>query len=170
MNRKLLAVVIIILLAVIVFGLISSNMDYVNSSIPEISNKISTGDINYNNAVKDMNNKQYDNALNELNTAKSAFSGASSLLNDIKKDNSINSNDVYSSYLEATSNEVNYKENASSNLLIAVNALKNNNIPTGNNYIYYAGNDMSQALIYQQERNQIVESNHDKFNNNTINI
>lgn len=170
MNRKLLAVVIIILLAVIVFGLISSNMDYVNSSIPEISNKISTGDINYNNAVKDMNNKQYDNALNELNTAKSAFSSASSLLNDIKKDNSINSNDVYSSYLEATSNEVNYKENASSNLLIAVNALKNNNIPTANNYIYHAGNDMSQALIYQQERNQIVESNHDKFNNNTINI
>ena len=170
MNRKLLAVVIIILLAVIVFGLISSNMDYVNSSIPEISNKISTGDINYNNAVKDMNNKQYDNALNELNTAKSAFSSASSLLNDIKKDNSINSNDVYSSYLEATNNEVNYKENASSNLLIAVNALKNNNIPTGNNYIYYAGNDMSQALIYQQESNQIVESNPDKFNNNTINI
>ncbi|OWT32744.1 hypothetical protein BGI41_06065 [Methanobrevibacter sp. 87.7] len=143
-------------------------MDYVNSSIPEISNEISTGDTNYNNAVKDMNNKQYDNAINELNTAKSAFSNANSLLNDIKKESSINNDNIYSSYIESASNEVIYKENASSNLLIAVNAFKNNNIQTGNSYIYNAGNDMSQALFYQQQRNQIVESNPNKFNNNTI--
>lgn len=169
MNKKFLAVICIVLLAIIGFGLFSSNLDYANYTILDLNNKISSGDEAYNQAVQDVNEKKFDDGINELNNAKTSFSDAKDLIDKLKEDSSLN-DDVYSRYIECVDNEIMYKENASSNLELAANALKHSNINTANNYIYQAGDDMHQALTYQYQRSQIVENNPDKFENSTIQL
>ncbi len=167
MNKNIVIICSFVLIGFIVFGFITSSMNSVNQSIEDINKEIVDGDENYNKAVIDLNNMEYDSAASELTDAAYSFQRARDILDSLSHDDFRLNNQLYSTYLNLTSQELEYKQNASTLLLNATISLKGGYVSNGNNYIYEAGYAMSEALNYQYQRANLVETNPEKFENIT---
>ncbi|WP_295722383.1 hypothetical protein [uncultured Methanobrevibacter sp.] len=168
MKKNFLIVCSIILIGVLAFGFITTTMNGVNQSIKDLNKEIIDGDESYNKAVIDLNNENYDSAANELTNSVQSFQRARDILNRLDHDDFRLNNQIYATYLNLTSQELEYKQNASTLLLNATIALKGGYVSSGNDYIYKAGYAMSDALNYQYQRANLVKDNPEKFENTTL--
>lgn len=168
MQKNFLILCSIILIGVLAFGFITTTMNSVNQSIKDLNKEIVNGDENYNKAVIDLNNENYDTAADELTKSAQSFQNARDILNRLDREEFRLNNQIYATYLNLTSQELENKQNASTLLLNATIALKGGYVSSGNDYIYKAGYAMSDALNYQYQRAELVKNNPDEFENTTL--
>ena len=141
------ALVFIFLLVIIAIAIVyvGFSMNSLDNSMAEISDNISNGDKEYNDAVNLINNKNYDEALEKALYA------------------SYNFNEVHKEYLATAIDEVELKQDAASNLVHAIYYFKNNDNSTGSSYGNKANSLMDEAIQYQNARNKLVNDNPNLF-------
>ena len=168
MKKNILIICSIAFIAILSFVFITTALNNVNHSIEELNKELINGDENYNKAVIDLNNQNFDSAASEFTNAVYSFQKARDILKDLDNNNNLRlNNELYSTYFDLTSNEFENKQSASTLLLNATIALKRGDVSSGNNYIYNAGYAMSEALNYQSQRSDLVKNYPDKFENST---
>jgi hypothetical protein len=150
---------VIIALAIVYVGF---SMDSLDNSMAEISNNIADGDKEYNEAVNLINNKNYDAASEKALFASDDYNKTLRDLSDIQN-NSDNFKEIHKKYINTTITEIELKQDAASNLVNAINYLKNNDNTTGSSYGSQANSLMDKAIIYQDARNALVNNNPDLF-------
>lgn len=146
-----------------VSGCINDSMKNTNDLLLDVNNSIVNGDKYYNEAVDALNSKDYGNAINKANLAIGDFTDS---LNKINKTNDYKNeitNNVYINYLDTVANELKYKKEATDNLILSINSFKEGNIAEGNDYGYKANSAMDKAIVYQENREKIVNNNPDLF-------
>ena len=140
------ALIFIFLLVIIAIAIVyvGFSMNSLDNSMAEISDNISNGDKEYNDAVNLINNKNYRD------------------LSDIQN-GSYNFNEVHKEYLATAIDEVELKQDAASNLVHAIYYFKNNDNSTGSSYGNKANSLMDEAIQYQNARNKLVNDNPNLF-------
>lgn len=162
MNSKLVFFIVIVG-TIFVSGCVSTSLDNINSLMPDINSQIENGNIYYNESVVALNNKNYSEADTKANLAIKEYTKAKeNVLETNKYFEGVNQT-IYIEYLDLVKNEINLKNNASSNILQASKYYKENNIPQGNSYSEIANSKMNEALDIQNERNTLVKENPDLF-------
>lgn len=163
MNKKIIIVVVVLLATVCISGCIKTPMDNINDIIPNLSQSIESGDLNYNEAVQYSNNQNYVVAEEKAQTASGNFLDAQNKILEIKKyDENINDT-LYLQYIDLVQEELNLKQNATANLQLGIQAFKNGNKTLANEYISKANNIMNQAISIQNQRDNLVKNNPNKF-------
>lgn len=154
------ALIFIFLLVIIAIAIVyvGFSMNSLDNSMAEISDNISNGDKEYNDAVNLINNKNYDEALEKALYASDDFNKSSRDLSDIQN-GSYNFNEVHKEYLATAIDEVELKQDAASNLVHAIYYFKNNDNSTGSSYGNKANSLMDEAIQYQNARNKLVNDN-----------
>ena len=101
------ALVFIFLLVIIAIAIVyvGFSMNSLDNSMAEISDNISNGDKEYNDAVNLINNKNYDEALEKALYASDDFNKSSRVLSDIQN-GCYNFNEVHKEYLATAIDEV----------------------------------------------------------------
>ncbi|MCL2687190.1 MAG: hypothetical protein FWE58_01480 [Methanobrevibacter sp.] len=162
MNKKII-IISVIIATIAISGCIKGPIDNVNDIIPKLSENIRNGNSNFNDAVNYTNNKNYVIADEKAQTALNYFTEAQNNLLDIKRHYEDINDTVYIQYMDLLREEISLKENATSQLQIAIQNFKNNNPSNGNRYVSSANNVMNQGIVIQNQREQLVLDNPDKF-------
>jgi len=162
MNKKII-IICVIMATIAVSGCIKGPMDNINDIIPKLTENIRNGNLNFNEAVNYTNNKNYVIADEKAQTALNYFTEAQNNLLEIKNYYSDINDTTYIKYIDLLREEVHLKENATSQLQIAIQNYKNGNDGTGNSYVAAANNVMKQGVVIQNQREQLVLDNPDKF-------
>ena len=162
MNKKII-IISVIIATISISGCIKGPVDNINDIIPKLSENIRNGNLNFNDAVNYTNNKNYVIADEKGQTALNYFTEAQNNLLDIKRYYENINDTVYTQYVDLLREEISLKENATSQLRIAIQNFKNNNPSSGNSYVARANNIMKQGIVIQNQREQLVLDNPDKF-------
>lgn len=137
-------------------------MNSLDNSMAEISDNISNGDKEYNDAVNLINNKNYDEALEKALYASEILIKVPEIC-QIYRMVVIIFNEVHKEYLATAIDEVELKQDAASNLVHAIYYFKNNDNSTGSSYGNKANSLMDEAIQYQNARNKLVNDNPNLF-------
>lgn len=163
MDKKIIIVIIVLLATVVVTGCIKTPIDNINDIIPRLSHSVESGDANFNEAVSYSNQKKYNIAEEKIQTASDNFLDAKNRKLEINKyDDNINDT-LYLQYLDLIEEELNLKENAVSNLKLAIREFKKGKNLTTNIYISKANTLMSEGITVQKQRDKLVKNNPSKF-------
>jgi len=163
MNKKIIIIIAVLLATVSVSGCINTPMDNINNIIPDLTQSIETGDSSYNEAVRYSNNRNYNAAEEKIQTASTSFLAGQNKILDIRKyQNDINDT-LYIQYLDLVEGELNLKQNATAYLQLAIQAFKNGDKTLANGYVTTANNIMREAVIIQNQRENLVKNNPNKF-------
>ena len=142
---------------------IDSSMDNINKTMPDISNSIVDGDNDYNEAVKLVNDKYFDESLNKAKSAGDNFNESLNKLKNIRDKFSSDINDVQKEYIDTVVQELELKIDAVDNLINAIECFKVYSNSTGTSYASQANELMYEATMYQHERDEIVNNNTELF-------
>ena len=153
---------ILIVFSVAVIYLYSSESS-INAVMPDISDSITSGDSDYNQAVDLLNGKNYDESKNKAISAKNNFNQSIIKLESIRDNLTSVDDDVHKNYINTVLSELELKMNATDYLLDAIDCYKSYRNSTGNSYAYEANELMNQALEFQNVRNDLVKKNPDLF-------
>lgn len=148
--------------------LIDSSVDSINKSMPEISDDIVEGDSDYNEAVKLVNDKSFDESMNKAISAGNNYNNSLKKLEDIKSEFSSDINDVQKEYIDTIITELEYKLQAVDKLKESIDCFKVYSNYTGTNYASEANDLIYEATKYQDERDMIVKDNSNLFKQNFI--
>ncbi|MCC7554008.1 MAG: hypothetical protein KO202_05930 [Methanobacteriaceae archaeon] len=162
MNNKL-VLCIVLFGTILVSGCINSSIDNINEIMLEISNGIVEGDNYYNESVSAINSKHFDDADRKANLAIKKFTKSKKNILETNKYYEGVNQTIYIEYLNLLEDEIDLKNNASSNLLLASQEYENKDIQAGNSYSQIANSKMNEAVEIQNQRNNIVEDNPDLF-------
>ncbi len=163
MNKKIIIVIIVLLATVSVSGCIKTPMDNINNIVPSLNQNIEIGDANYNEAVSYLNLQKYDLAENKIQISSNNFLDAKNKILEINKYTDEINDTLYLQYLSLIEEELNLKENATSNLQLAIQKFKEGDKVSANNYVTTANKLMDQGISIQNQRNNLVKNNPDKF-------
>jgi len=163
MNKKIIIVIIVLLATVSISGCIKTPMDNINNIIPSLSNNIETGDINYNKAVSYLNLHKYELAEEHIQTSSNNFLEAKNKMLEINKYIENINDTLYLQYISLIEEELDLKENATSNLQLAIQKFKQGDKLAANNYVNTANKIMNQGISVQNQRNNLVKNNPEKF-------
>lgn len=163
MNKKIIIVIIVLLATVSVSGCIKTPMDNINNIVPSLNQNIEIGDANYNEAVSYLNLQKYDSAENKIQISSNNFLDAKNKILEINKYTDEINDTLYLQYLSLIEEELNLKENATSNLQLAIQKFKEGDKVSANNYVTTANKLMDQGISIQNQRNNLVKNNPDKF-------
>jgi outer membrane murein-binding lipoprotein Lpp len=158
-------IIILGLVITVVFlsGCIQSNSSKIDTLATSINTHLKNGDGDYNTAGIDTNEFLYSAALDECNNASSEYNQAQSLANQ-GLTYAQNSNDtVYASYMQSVLNEIDAKINATNELKTAIPYLQDNNTVNANIHSSNANGYMDDAIIFNNQRENIVKQNPTKF-------
>lgn len=159
--------VIIFIFILIVFSAtviyLYSSESSINAVMPDISDSVTSGDSDYNQAVDLLNGKNYDEAKNKAISAKNNFNQSITKLESIRDNLTSADNDVHKNYFNTVLSELELKMDATDNLLEAIGYYKNFQNNTGNSYSYQANERMNEAMEFQNVRNNLVRDNPDLF-------
>ncbi|WP_407378641.1 hypothetical protein [Methanobrevibacter sp.] len=131
--------------------------------MPDISESITAGDSDYNEAVDLLNDKNYDESRNKAISASNNFNKSFSQLSSIKDNFTSGDDEVYKSYVNTLLEELKLKMNATDYLLESIDYYRNYENSTGNSYSYEANELMNDALEFQKVRNDLVKDNPNLF-------
>lgn len=165
MNNKL-VFCIVILATIFVSGCLETPMDNLNNLMKDINADIANSDQYFNEGVVALNSKDYVLSDSKSNQAIKGYENAKKNILETNKYYSDINETLYIEYINLLEDEVDLKLNASSNLLIASQKFKANDISAGNNHAQMANSKMSEALQIQNQRNNIVLNNPDLFDKN----
>jgi outer membrane murein-binding lipoprotein Lpp len=162
MDNKIIIVGLVIL-TVFLSGCIQSDTSKIDTLSTSINTHLKNGDADYNTAGTDANNLLYTAALAACNNASSEFNQARSLAVQ-GLTYAQNSNDtVYITYMQSVLNEIDAKNNATNELKLAIPYLQNNDTVNANIHSNNANGYMTQATVYNNQREDIVKQNPTKF-------
>ncbi len=164
MNKKNIIIIFVLLVTVSISGCINSSIDDINKIIPQLSQDIINGDNNYNDAVNYVNNRDYDTADEKTKLAITNFNNGQNKILEIDQYLENVNETIYIQYLNLVKEELSLKENATSNLQLAIQFFQAGNNETGNSYVSTANSLMDQAVIIQKERDALVQNYPAKFN------
>ncbi|MBQ2832909.1 hypothetical protein [Methanobrevibacter sp.] len=160
---KLIIFIVVLALISTAILFIDSSTDSMNKSMHEISDGIVHGDSDYNEAVDLVNDKNYQGSMEKAKSAGDNYNKSLSKLLEIKNNFSADVNPVHQDYIDTVINEVELKLEAVDLLMQAIDCFKVNSNSTGSNYASQANDKMNQAIVYQNQREEIVSNNSDLF-------
>lgn len=163
MNKKTIIVIAVLLATVSVSGCIKTPMDNINDIIPNLSQSIEYGDLNYNEAVKYSNSKNYVAAEQKVQNASTNFLDAQNKILEIEKYKENINDTVYIQYINLIEQELVLKQNATAYLQLGIQAFKNGDKKLANGYISSANSIMREAVSIQNQRENLVKNNPNKF-------
>lgn len=155
------AVLIVISLAIVTMD---SSMDNINKAMPEISDGIVQGDMDYNESVRLVNYKSYDESMAKAESAGDNYNNSLNKLLDIREKFDKDLNNVHKDYIDTTINELELKLKAVDELKESIGYFETYYNYTGSTHASEANDIIYDALKYQNERNQIVQDNPKLFN------
>ncbi|MDR2967747.1 MAG: hypothetical protein LBU74_07345 [Methanobacteriaceae archaeon] len=161
MNKKII-IAIVLFLTVAISGCINSPLDNINLLMPKISQNIVDGDSYYNEAVNYVNSHNYNVADEKIKKAVTNFNEGQNKLLSIDNVDELN-NALYIQYINLIKEEIALKQNATMNLQLAIQYFKSGNNETANEYVTKANSFMMQGVIVQNQRQNLVINNPDKF-------
>ena len=163
MRRDIILIVLILIAVVSISGCINSSMDNINNRMKDLNTDISEGDTDYNSAINSINNRDFASGNNNIQIAKDKFNDAETQLSEIEKYESSLNESTYKDYIDLIKEEVSLKKQASDELYLAMQYYINNDSVSGNSYARSANSLMDQAVILQNERNNLVAENSELF-------
>lgn len=155
-----LIIFIAILLAVsaaVVF--IDSSTDNMNEFMPDINKGIVQGDSEYNEAVELVNNKNFYQSMQKAESAGNNYNKSLTKLHEVQGNFSADVNSVHKDYINTLIKEVELKIKAVDLLKQAIECFEVNSNSTGSEYGFEANDAMNQAIVYQNQRDTIVNDN-----------
>jgi cellobiose-specific phosphotransferase system component IIA len=161
MDKKII-IVIVSLVAIAISGCINSPIDNINLIIPKLSQNIVDGDINYNEAVKYVNARNYDAADQKVKESTMNFNEGQNKLLSIDNLNELN-NTIHIQYINLISEELSLKQNATINLQLAIQYFKSGDNKTANEHVTKANSLMTQGVSFQNQRQSLVVNNPNIF-------
>lgn len=160
MNKKI--IIIVLFATVAISGCINSPLDNINIIMPKLSQNIVDGDSNYNEAVIYTNNKNYDAADQKIKKSIASFNEGQNKLLSIDNTNELNDT-IYIQYLNLIKEEISLKQNATADLQLAIKYFEAGDNETGNQYVTKANSLMTNGVFVQNQRQNLVINNPDKF-------
>ena len=158
--------VLVVVSATIVF--IDSSMDNINDSMPEVSDNIVQGDKDYNEAVDLVNNKYFHDGLDKASSAEEHYNKSLNSLSKIKKNLTVDIDDVQKDYINLVFDEVEMKLNATTKFKEAIKFFQNNENATGSDYASEANENMYVAVDYRNSSDTLIRKNPNLFKENFI--
>ena len=163
MRKEIILTVLILIAVVSISGCINSPIDNINNRMKDLNTDITEGDNDYNAAISDINNRDFESGNNNIQIAKEKFDDATTKLSEIQNYEDDLNESVYKEYIDLIKEEVSLKKQASDELYLAMQYYSNSDSYSGNSYANSANSLMKQAVILQGERNQLVEENSELF-------
>ena len=163
MRKEIILTVLILIAVVSISGCINSPIDNINNRMKDLNTDITEGDTDYNAAISDINNRDFESGNNNIQIAKEKFDDATAKLSEIQNYEDDLNESVYKEYIDLIKEEVSLKKQASDELYLAMQYYSNSDSYSGNSYANSANSLMKQAVILQGERNQLVEENSELF-------
>ena len=163
MKKEIVLIVLILIAVVSISGCINSPIDNINNRMKDINTDITEGDNDYNTAMSAINSRDFESGNSNIQIAKEKFEDAESKLSEIEEYEEDLNESVYKEYLDLIKEEVSLKKQASDELYLSIKYYENSDSYSGNSYDNSANTLMKQAVILQDERNQIVENNTQLF-------
>jgi hypothetical protein len=162
MDNKIIILGLVILI-VFLSGCIQSDTSKIDTLSTSINTHLKNGDADYNTAGTDANNFLYAAALAECNNASSEFNQARSLASQGLTYAQNSKDTVYITYMQSVLNEIDAKNNATNELKLTIPYLQNNDTVNANIHLNNANGYMTQATVYNNQREDIVKQNPTKF-------
>ena len=156
---KLIIFIVVLLSISAAVILMDSSMESINKSMPKISEGIFQGDIDYNDSVEFLNDRDFYEATQKVQSAQENYNNSLEQLLKIRYKYDDDLNKVHKEYLDAAISELELKLKATDELNQSIYYLQNYYNYTGSNYGIEANDLMSEAVKYQNERNEIVQDN-----------
>ena len=163
MNKKIIIIIIVLLATVSISGCINSPIDNINNIVPSLTESIENGGSNFNEAVQYSNKRDYVNAEEKIQVASTSFLDGQNKILDIKRYYDDINDTVYLQYINLIEEELNLKQNATAYMQLAIQAFRNDNKVTANGYVTKANNMMREAIVIQNQRENLVKNNPNKF-------
>lgn len=160
-NKYLIMALIVIILPV--SGCIQSDTSKINELAPTINNHIKQGDKSFNDAAWNVNNFNYDNALQKCENATAEFNLAKSAAQDANEFAKNSQDYVYIQYFGLVINEIDAKISATSELNMAIQFFAAGENETANNHVSSANRFMQKAVDFMNQKEEIVKKNPTKF-------
>lgn len=160
---KLIIFIVLLILISVAVIFIDSSTDNMNKAMPEISDGIVNGDNDYNNAVELVNNKKFDEAMDNAVSAGNNYNKSLLKLRDIQNKFSSDVNGVHREYINITITELEFKTQAVDLLINAIECFEVESNDTGTDYAYEANELINKSVDYQNQRNSIVSNNPNLF-------
>lgn len=156
---KLIIFIVVLLSISAAIITMDSSMETINKSMPKISEAIVQGDIDYNDSVESLNNRNFYEANQLAQSASKNYNESLDQLLKIRYKYEDDLNNVHKDYLDTAINELELKLKACEQLNQSIYYLENYYNYTGSNYGIEANDLMDDAVNYQNERNEIVQNN-----------
>ena len=160
---KLIIFIVVLLAISAAIITMDSSMETINKSMPEISEGIVQGDIDYNDSVDSLNDRNFFEASQKAQSADENFNKSLEQLLKIRYKYENDLNDVHKEYIDKTISELELKLKACEKLNQSIYYLQSYYNYTGSNYGIEANDLMIDAVKYQNERNEIVKDNPELF-------
>ena len=141
-----------------------SSMDNINKDMPEISDGIVQGDRDYNESVKLVNDKSYQDSMSKAISAENNYNESLKKLSNIRDTYYKDLNDVHRRYIDTTINELNLKLQAVEELKLSIEHFEMHYNDTGSEHAFQANDYIYDSLSYQNQRDMIVQDNQKLFN------
>lgn len=154
-------VALLVISAAILF--IDSSTDNMNKAMPDINDGIVAGDSEYNEAVDLVNSKNFYESMEKAQSAGDNYNRSLFKLLEVQGNFTSDVNSVHQDYINTIINEVEFKLKAVDSLKEAIECFKIESNYTGSNYGFEANDAMNQAIVFQNQRDSIVNDNPNLF-------
>lgn len=124
--------------------------------MPQISDSIHQGDVDYNESVELLNERSFDEARQKAQSAGDNYNDSLKKLSEIKQKYNKDLHDVHKDYIDTTMKELEYKLKAVDELKESIYYLEMYYNYTGSTHGTEANDLMADAVRIQNERNEII--------------
>ena len=156
---KLIIFIVVLLSISIAIVSMDSSMENINKSMTNISDSIVQGDKDYNESVKLLNERSFYEANQKAESARDNFNETLEKLLSIRYKYDEDLNDVHEKYFDTLINELQVKLKAVDELNQSIYYLENYYNYTGSTHGTEANDLMGNAVVYQNQRDNIVKEN-----------
>jgi cellobiose-specific phosphotransferase system component IIA len=163
MNKKIIIIIIVLIASVSISGCINSGIDNINNIVPGLTQSIEDGGLNFNEAVQYSNKQDYVSAEEKIQVASTSFLDAQNKILEIKRYYDDINDTLYLQYINLIEKELELKQNATAHMQLAIQSFRDGKKVLANEYVRKANNMMNEATFIQNQRENLVKNNPDKF-------
>ncbi|WP_067259139.1 hypothetical protein [Methanobrevibacter cuticularis] len=161
--KKKLIILFVLLATVAVSGCINSPLDNINPTMLKLSQDLASGNTNYNDAVKYVNSHNYNTASEKIKVAVMNFNDGQNKILEINNYKDDINDTVYLEYIDLVNEELKLKQDATTNLQLAIQFFEAGDNVTANSYVRTANDFMKKGVAIQQKREILVNNHPNKF-------
>lgn len=161
--RKIIIIFALILVTISLSGCLGTQVSQIDQLTDTINYHISSGNNYFNQAATSTNKYQYRTAQSQADDALSNYNDARTSAQEAFGHAKNLQDQVYINYLQITLQELEAKINATNQLRLAISLFAGNNTKTANNHVDNSNQFMEASLVYQKQKEEIVQQNPSKF-------